>query len=68
MKSQTLIGFSSLFPETRQRSLEDINAQFGDKVAVRYFDATAEDEKEYSHAIEVEEAEMVTNISIKPKV
>ena len=36
------------------RSLEDINAQFGDTVAVRYFDASADDEKEYQHAIEVE--------------
>jgi len=35
---------------------------------VRYFNATVEDEKEYSHAIEVEEAEGVTNISVELKV
>ena len=38
-----------------QRSLEDINAQFGDKVAVHYFQATKEEEEEYAHAIDVEE-------------
>lgn len=43
------------FPETRQRSLEDINAQFGETVAVHYFNATEEEEKEYAKAIEVEE-------------
>ncbi|KAK5112258.1 hypothetical protein LTR62_004419 [Meristemomyces frigidus] len=42
------------FPETRQRSLEDINTQFGDKVAVHYFGATAAEEEEYAHVIEVE--------------
>jgi hypothetical protein len=43
------------FPETRQRSLEDINAQFGETVAVHYFNVTEEEEKEYAKAIEVEE-------------
>jgi MFS family permease len=43
------------FPETRQRSLEDINAQFGETVAVHYFNATEEEEKEYARAIEIEE-------------
>jgi MFS family permease len=43
------------FPETRQRSLEDINAQFGETVAVHYFNATEEEEKEYAKAIETEE-------------
>jgi MFS family permease len=42
-------------PETRQRSLEDINAQFGETVAVHYFNATEEEEKEYARAIEIEE-------------
>lgn len=44
-----------LFPETKQRSLEDINLAFGEAVAVRYYGATAEDEKEYAHAIEEED-------------
>ena len=43
------------FPETRQRSLEDINAQFGETVAVHYFNATEEEEKEYAKAIEIQE-------------
>ena len=44
------------FPETRQRSLEDINAQFGETVAVHYFNATEEEEvKEYAKSIEIEE-------------
>jgi hypothetical protein len=55
---------ASLFPETQMRSLEDINAQFGETVAVRYFDATAEDEKEYERAIEVE---MVENVAVHAK-
>ncbi|KAK5144727.1 hypothetical protein LTR16_012820, partial [Cryomyces antarcticus] len=33
-----------LFPETKQRSLEDINAAFGEKVAVHYYHATEEEE------------------------
>lgn len=43
------------FPETMNRSLEDINAQFGEDVAVHYFGATEEEEKEYAKAIETEE-------------
>lgn len=39
------------FPETKQRSLEDINAAFGEEVAVRYYGATTEEEKEYLKAI-----------------
>ena len=34
------------------RSLEDINAEFGDSVAVHYYGATEADEKEYSRALE----------------
>jgi MFS family permease len=36
------------YPETKQRSLEDINEAFGDKVAVHYYHATIEDEKKYA--------------------
>lgn len=39
-------------PETMQRSLEDISAEFGDKVAVHYYHATLEDEKQYNQALE----------------
>lgn len=38
------------FPETKMRSLEDINAAFGERVAVHYYGATAEDEKVYEEA------------------
>lgn len=41
------------FPETKQRSLEDINAAFGERVAVRYYGATAEEEEAYSRATAV---------------
>jgi hypothetical protein len=58
----------SLFPETRQRSLEDINAEFGERVAVRYYQATVEDEKEYQHAIEVENVLEATEVSVTPKM
>ncbi|KAK1027838.1 hypothetical protein LTS16_021112 [Friedmanniomyces endolithicus] len=43
------------FPETQNRSLEDINAEFGDKVAVHYYGATAEEQDEYAQAIGIEE-------------
>jgi MFS family permease len=43
------------FPETRGRSFEDINAQFGDKVVLRYYGATEEEDEEYAKAIETEE-------------
>ncbi|KAJ9640902.1 hypothetical protein H2199_005570 [Coniosporium tulheliwenetii] len=40
-----------IFPETKQRSLEDINQAFGERVAVHYYGATAEDEKVYEQAM-----------------
>ncbi|TKA41465.1 hypothetical protein B0A55_13470, partial [Friedmanniomyces simplex] len=43
------------FPETQNRSLEDINAEFGDKVAVHYYGATVEEQDEYAQAIDIEE-------------
>lgn len=42
------------FPETKQRSLEDINAAFGERVAVHYYHATTEEEEEYLKAIALE--------------
>ena len=39
------------FPETKQRSLEDINAAFGEEVAVHYYGATTEELEEYLKAI-----------------
>ncbi|KIV99334.1 uncharacterized protein PV09_08993 [Verruconis gallopava] len=50
-----LLNVYFFFPETKQRSLEDINAQFGEKVAVRYYGATEEDELAYAKAIEEED-------------
>jgi MFS family permease len=47
-----LLGVYFLYPETKQRSLEDINAAFGEKVAVRYYGATEEDEAMYAKAIQ----------------
>ncbi|GME37215.1 hypothetical protein GTA08_BOTSDO03736 [Neofusicoccum parvum] len=41
-----------LFPETKQRSLEDVNAAFGERVAVHYYGASAEEEKQYAQAME----------------
>lgn len=43
------------FPETKQRSLEDINASFGEQVAVHYYGASQEEEAAYARAIEEEE-------------
>ena len=42
-------------PETKGRSLEDINAQFGDKVAIHYFGATEQEKQEYEQAIVTDE-------------
>ncbi|KAL9067482.1 MAG: hypothetical protein Q9157_006794 [Trypethelium eluteriae] len=42
------IFFFLFYPETRQRSLEDIAEAFGDKVAVHYFNATEEEEAQYA--------------------
>ena len=39
------------FPETKQRSLEDINVAFGETVAVHYYGATTEEQEEYYKAI-----------------
>ncbi|KAI2060022.1 hypothetical protein LOZ43_001862 [Ophidiomyces ophidiicola] len=41
--------------DTKQRSLEDINAAFGEKVAVRFYGATEEEEEMYAKAIEERE-------------
>ena len=43
-----------LFPETRQKSLEDINEAFGDVTVVHYHDRTETEVREYTSAIEVE--------------
>jgi hypothetical protein len=42
-------------PETKGRSLEDINEQFGDRVAIHYFGATAQEKEEIEQAIVVDE-------------
>ena len=37
-------------PETKGRSLEDINAQFGETVAIHYYGASEEEKKELEKA------------------
>jgi MFS family permease len=39
-------------PETKQRSLEDINAAFGETVAVHWFHATEAEEEEFERALQ----------------
>lgn len=53
-----------LFPETQQRSLEDINEAFGEKVAVHYHGATAAEQEEYNKVIEHEHQEDVRRESL----
>ena len=46
-------------PETKGRSLEDINAQFGEKVAIHFYGATEEEKAEMEKAaVEDEEEEL----------
>lgn len=54
-----------LFPETRQRSLEDINEAFGEKVAVHYFHRTDAEEQEMQKAIE--HIEQKRRVSVVPE-
>ena len=42
-------------PETKGRSLEDINALFGEKVAIHYYGATDKEKEEFEAAIHVDE-------------
>lgn len=42
-------------PETKGRSLEDINAQFGESVAIHYYGATEKEKLEFEKAIEEDE-------------
>ncbi|KAK3715410.1 hypothetical protein LTR37_007138 [Vermiconidia calcicola] len=42
-------------PETKGRSLEDINAQFGEQVAIHYYGATEKEKNEFEVAIEQDE-------------
>lgn len=42
-------------PETKGRSLEDINAQFGEQVAIHYYGATDNEKQEFERAIEQDE-------------
>ncbi|KAG0646362.1 MFS glucose transporter mfs1 [Hyphodiscus hymeniophilus] len=44
-----------LCPETKGRSLEDINALFGEAVAVHYYDANEEEQRELEKAVEMDE-------------
>ena len=42
-------------PETKGRSLEDINAQFGDQVAIHFYGATDEEKREMEKAVLADE-------------
>ena len=42
-------------PETKGRSLEDINEQFGEKTAIHYFGATEQEKEEMEQAIVLDE-------------
>lgn len=42
-------------PETKGRSLEDINAQFGEKVAIRFYGASEEEREEMERAVVADE-------------
>ncbi|KAK5189082.1 hypothetical protein LTR96_011242 [Exophiala xenobiotica] len=44
-------------PETKGRSLEDINAQFGEKVAIHYYGATQEEQAEMERGAQQDEEE-----------
>ncbi|KAL9114875.1 MAG: hypothetical protein Q9227_001118 [Pyrenula ochraceoflavens] len=46
-----------LFPETKNRSLEDINVAFGEEVAVKYYGAGTEEEEIYAKALAEAEAQ-----------
>lgn len=46
-------------PETKGRSLEDINAQFGEQVAIRFMGASEEEKKELEMAAERDEIEEI---------
>jgi hypothetical protein len=49
-----------------QRSLEDINLAFGEKVAVKYYGASEEDEQIYAKAIEEEDRTHDVNVTTTP--
>lgn len=51
-----LVNIYFVFPETMQRSLEDINEAFGEKTAVHYYHADESDERMYADAMAKEEA------------
>jgi hypothetical protein len=48
-------------PETKGRSLEDINSQFGEQVAIRYHGATEKEKQEFELAIEEDERHDATH-------
>ncbi|KAL9616607.1 MAG: hypothetical protein Q9160_008552 [Pyrenula sp. 1 TL-2023] len=56
-----------LFPETKNRSLEDINAAFGENVAVKYYGAGTEEEELYARALAEVEGKGVDASSMKQK-
>lgn len=51
----TLLRRYFMCPETKGRSLEDINAQFGEKVAIHFYGATEEEKRELEDAVVADE-------------
>lgn len=50
--------------ETKGRSLEDINAQFGEQVAIRYYGATEQEKAEMEAAAEADEKAEVGHVPV----
>lgn len=49
-----LVCIILFYPETKQRSIEDLNAIFGDNVVLHFYGATEEEKAEYEREIERE--------------
>lgn len=59
-----LVNIYFMFPETMQRSLEDINVAFGEQVAVHYYHASKDEEALYAEALAAEETKAVTGADL----
>lgn len=54
------------FPETKQRSLEDIAEIFGDKVAVHFYQSTAEEQAMYAEAeLQMDEKRRASQVAVQ---